>query len=120
MDKRYYVPFETAKMCQANGFPCTDRDMYYMPDGEMIYGYDLRYEEVAHVVPAPTYHEVLDWLENEKRCYIESCTIPSDNGNRKWYCWVKSPSMYENRAPYFCRKDALNEAIMYVLEMLKQ
>jgi len=70
------VPYETAKTLKEKGCP-QDTDYYWMVRGkEEPHGVTLHdkldYEDdwgvgFATFIPAPTYHEAVDWLEG-KRC----------------------------------------------------
>lgn len=72
MDKKFFVPFETAKLLKEKGYPQGDSDMYYNPNGELFTRTELDagYKEeypimIKYYVAAPTYHEVEDWLEGK-------------------------------------------------------
>ena len=69
MDKKFFVPFETAQQLKKKGYSgiC---DYYYAPDKQLYFGVTcvsndtLDYENNG-TVAAPTYHEVVDWLEGK-------------------------------------------------------
>ena len=70
MNTKFYVQFETAKMLKAHGYQQTGSDMYYNPNGELFTRTELEagYNEgypimITYYYAAPTYHEVLYWLE---------------------------------------------------------
>ena len=71
MNKKFFVPFETAKALKANGY---DEECEYFYDEKGMQCYyrttisnsDLFTKQYA----APTYYEVIDWLENCKNVFI--------------------------------------------------
>ena len=81
MKSKFLVPYQTARQLKEKRYPHGDSDMYYTPNGElksqadiyadctdndpMMYSYFL----ITYHIAAPTYHEVVDWLE-EKGIYI--------------------------------------------------
>ena len=100
MDSKYFVPFETAKQLKEKGYP---------------QGWELE----DHCA-APTYHEVVDWLE-EKGIYLHcySPTRVQDIGqytagvfNSNTNDWGTCKSVYSTR------EEALNAAILKALEMI--
>lgn len=65
-------------------------------------------------IAAPTYHEVVDWLEGRKvRIYAEYC-------NGWWYGFIDNSETMEIEATvrYQTREEALNDGILKALEML--
>lgn len=128
MNSKFFVPYATAKMLRANRYPQSDSDMYYTPNGElksqadiyadltdndpMMYSYFLTTYHIA----APTYHEVVDWLEEKHNCYI-SIMYFSFRINK----WVTTIECGDNTATLNeenTREEALNAAILKALEML--
>ena len=125
MNTKFYVPFETAKMLKKAGYPQSDSDMYYNPNGELktrielIAGYDEDFPTMIkyrykYYYAAPAYCEVLDWLAG-KKIYIEiSCTAKG-----KWYCYMwEGNSAIDATCHYLTREQAYNAAIIRVLEEL--
>lgn len=121
MDKKFFVPFETAKALKKKGYPQGDSDMYYNPNGELFTRAELDegYKEdypimITYYFAAPTYYEVVDWLEGRKvRIYAEYC-------NGWWYGFIDNSETMEIEATerYQTREEALNEGILAALEML--
>ena len=100
MNAKYFVPFETAKQLKEKGYP---------------QGWELE-----DYCAAPTYHEVVDWLE-EKGIYLHcySPTRVQDIGqytagvfNSNTNDWGTCKSVYSTR------EEALNAAILKALEMI--
>lgn len=135
MNAKFFVPYATAKMLRANGYPQSDSDMYYTPNGElksqadiyadltdndpMMYSYFLTTYHIA----APTYHEVLDWLQ-EKGIRIE-VRVAYQFREKQWswcgYVYIVEDEDYETSqlADWSStREGALNAAIIRALEML--
>ena len=131
MNAKYFVPFETAKQLKEKGYPQAWADMYYSTSSsELLYkdatpdiivtgikDFDNYY---VHYFAAPTYHEVVDWLE-EKGIYLHcySPTRVQDIGqytagvfNSNTNDWGTCKSVYPTR------EEALNAAILEALEMI--
>lgn len=118
MDKKFFVPFETAKKLRKKGYPqendsFQECDLYYYDDGELEAGIAIDTEELDDCFYAPTYHEVLDWLQGKGvRIYAEYCEQWAgfiDNGETK---------EVETTAMYPTREEALNAGILKALKKL--
>ena len=61
MDKKFFVPFETARQLKEKGYPQDKSDYGYFDNGDShpLIMFPADNFDCA----APTYHEVLDWLE---------------------------------------------------------
>lgn len=124
MNAKFYVPFETAKILKERGYP-EYTDIFYDANGCLANTFARSNYDAPIVLPviaAPTYHEVVDWLE-EKGIYI-TCYAPllkpvdrygisvfnsnTDNTNDLGLC----------REAYPTREDALNAGILKALEMI--
>lgn len=116
MNKKFIVPFETAKALKEKGYNgiC---DYYYEPDKELYLGVlvsNMDYEDCGNC-SAPTYHEVVDWLE-EKGFPIEiSCIKEYADSKWMWLCCVAYAAVTKI---YSTREEAINEAILRALETL--
>lgn len=122
MKSKFHVPFETAKALKEKGYNSLC-DCYYEPDKELYLGVlvsNMDYEDCGNFA-APTYHEVVDWLE-EKGIYITTCIDMLEvcgSGKIKWACFIfpfggKETSIGGKHT----REEALNAAILEALEML--
>lgn len=126
MDKKFFVPYQTAQLLKEKGYPQEDSDMYYTPNGElksqadiyadrtdndtMMYSYFLTTYHIA----APAYCEVLDWLVG-KKIYIDI----DNTAKCKWYCYMwEGSSAIGATGQYFTREQAYNAAIVRALEEL--
>lgn len=116
MDNKFYVPQETAEKLKEAGYPV---------------------EQIAHSLLEPwqdapiTYHEAVDWLESKglyidygtyscynnvtkehKMTYIAhvSIYVPHLHGSKDWY----------QTKTYDSREEALDEAILAAIDILKQ
>ena len=136
MNAKYFVPFETAKQLKEKGYPQAWATMYYGTfDGETILLTDR--ESASCVVEgdedspvfedwsesyyaAPTYHEVVDWLEGKGMCII--CYAPTiRQPNRRYKASVFIDNTIDWRicnTTYPTREEALNAAILEALEMI--
>lgn len=64
MDAKFFVPFETAKLLKEKGYPQESDYMYCA--GERHWRHLTLYQmNKINAVAAPTYHEVVDWLEGK-------------------------------------------------------
>ena len=138
MDKKFFVPYQTAKLLKEKGYD-TKVSFYYTTDGVLkshaafdreawdgdpcLLDYsnsDLKkwYRE-ENYISAPTYHEMLDWLEG-KGIYI-TCYAPLskpvgmyaisvfDSNTNDWgMCGIIYPT----------REEAINAGILKAFKML--
>ena len=122
MNKKFYVPFETAKILKKAGYLQSGSDMYYNPNGELFTrteleaGYNEEYPiMITYYYAAPAYCEVLDWLVG-KRIYIDI----DSTAKAKWYCYMwEGSSTIGATVDYIDREQAINVAIVRVLEELQ-
>lgn len=120
MNNKFFVPFETARALKEKGYPQESDYMYC--DGERHWRHLTLYQmNKINAVASPTYHEVVDWLE-EKGIYVTTCIDMLEvcgSGKIKWGCFIfpfggKETSIGGKHN----REEALNEAIKEALEML--
>lgn len=115
MKSKFLVPFDTAQLLKEKGYNSLCF-CYYSPDKELYLGILVRnmdYKDCGNC-SAPTYHEVVDWLEGRKvRIYAEYC-------NGWWYGLIDNSETMEVEATvrYQTREEALNDGILKALEML--
>ena len=122
MNKKFYVPFETAKMLKKADYPQAGSDMYSNPNGELFTrteleaGYNEEYPiMITYYYAAPAYCEVLDWLVESKEICIDIEVLL----NGKWVCSLwdkKSEFTIGETLEYPAREQAINAAIVKVLE----
>ena len=130
MNKKFYVPFETAKMLKKAGYPQAGSDMYYNPNGELktqvelIAGYKEDYPiMITYYYATPAYCEMLDWLDG-KGIYVSAFLSIGETDNKDTYkIWWKSfidvPNHEEQSSGvYSTREEALNNGIIKALKML--
>lgn len=119
MDAKFFVPFDTAQQLKKKGYPNNTEMLYDNETGELISSAayaNPKYwigDKYMYLIAAPTYHEVLDWLEGKGvRIYAEYCEQWAgfiDNGETK---------EVEATAIYPTREEAINEAIKAALHMI--
>ena len=123
MDSKFFVPFETAKLCKEKGYPQVYADCYYRDtenNWEMIVSQYTPTEvrigrtQNQEYIAAPTYHEVVDWLEG-KGIYI-SIMYFSKQG-KTWNATVEG-NMQALVFGKTTREEALHAAILHALEMI--
>ena len=119
MNKKFYVPFETAKMLKAQGYPQNGSDMYYNLDGDLgALDNHIMQCTIEHYYAAPAYCEVLDWLV-EKEIYIDvdRCTERVIK-TTIWYCFILCKDKLKGAiiTGYPTREQAINAAIIRALE----
>ena len=123
MNAKYFVPFETAKKLKEKGYPQEFADWYYHESADELAFVHNRYvpERVVTGKPtelgiwyiaAPTYHEVVDWLEGK------GIMIGTGKARGKWYCSIDSDTDDLTTELYPTREEALNAAILVALSMI--
>lgn len=120
MKSKFLVPFETAQLLKEKGYNSLC-DCYYEPDKELYLGIlvsNMDYEDCGNC-SAPTYHEVVDWLEGKGLCITcgeplvkqfasqYTATVLNNNTNEWCMCGI-----------YPTREETLNVGILKALEML--
>lgn len=131
MESKYFVPYETAKLLKEKGYDekisfaynkdkelirrvgsldMNNTDWNKLHDIERIYSGYMYLPRIS----APTYHETLYWLE-KKGIMIGT---EYDFNTKSWKASIvtKTNCMSLENMPY--REYALNEAIVYVLELM--
>lgn len=113
MNKKFIVPFDTARQLREKGYD-VDCYSYYTQNGKLYHDtftLNNKWIRMGRFL-APTYHEVVDWLE-EKGYLIETMCIRYES-NVVWFCRVaqKDTNIYPTR------EQALNASIITALEML--
>lgn len=140
MKSKFFVPFKTAKLLKEKGYPQEGATMYYdtfsggdinlITDREcvscVVEGNDRHplFKRLSELyIAAPTYHEVLDWLE-ENGIYITTLwnigeTDKEDTYEIWWKCFVDI-TLHEEQVTsvYHTREEALNAGILAALKML--
>ena len=126
MDARFYVPYETAQLLKEKGYEA-ETDYYYSKETKSItLLHDLKNEWYpdslqiiidTRYIPAPTYHEVLDWMY-AKGYVIYARTVTDINSN--WFAVINSENDVCKfpRGYWNAREDALNAAILETLKRL--
>ena len=126
MNAKFFVPFETAQLLKEKGYPQESDYMYCA--GERHWRHLTLYQmNKINAVAAPTYHEVVDWLEGKgiyvtldwvSLKYVETLqgTIEETFG---WEGDVKRLHVdWRVTDDYPTREQAINAAILIALEML--
>ena len=136
MNNKFFVPFETAKLLKEKGYPQERATMYYdtlsggislITDREcvscVVEGNDRHplYNRLSKLyIAAPTYHEVVDWLQ-EKGIYIcieVSLVHSGDFVFCSYIDWIGNINQETHVGTYPAREQALNAGILKALEML--
>ena len=121
MNKKFFVPFETAQLLKEKGYPQDKSDYGYFDNGDShpLIMFPADNFDCA----APTFHEVLDWLEG-KRIRVEvRMGYRQKTGQWLWcgFVYVVEDEDYEtSQLVDWCstREEALNDGILAALEML--
>lgn len=136
MNTKFFVPFDTAKLLKDKGYDI-EISFYYTTDEVLKShaGFDReawdgdpclldfsnsdlqKWYSEENYIAAPTYHEVLDWLE-DKGIIIESTKRWTEN-----YCYVWSSGIirHDNLIKTCIgetREEAFNKAIIYALKLI--
>lgn len=129
MDAKFFLPFETAKLLKEKGYPQEGATMYYdtfsggetnlitdrecvscIVDGNVRHPLFNRLSKLY--IAAPTYHEVLDWLEGKG--YPVEIMLSIECLELKWFCAAERII-----TPNFdTREEAINACILAALKML--
>ncbi len=121
MDKKFFVPYKTAQQLKEKGYPQDKSDYGYFDNGDShpLIMFPADNFDCA----APTYHEVVDWLQ-EKGIRIE-VRVAYQFREKQWswcgYVYVVEDEDYEtSQLADWCstREQALNASILKALEML--
>ena len=118
MNKKFFVPFETAKVLKEKGYNCMC-DYYYAPDKQLYFGVtrvsnDTLDFENNGTIAAPTYHEVLDWLEKKGYPIESACLRDFADHDIMWVCGC---DLTVSKI-YPTREEAFNDVILDVLKTL--
>lgn len=119
MNSKFFVPFETAKLLKEKGYPQAYVDMYYDGNGSLIPPIAMLSDNddlVQPIIAAPTYHEVVDWLEGKKKFIFAEYR---GYATYDWGCFIRDENKdfdYIHASP--TREEALNAAILQALEMI--
>lgn len=108
MNEKFYVPFRTAEKLKAKGYN-EECERFYNNFGM------LTTEPKGSKIAAPTYHEVIDWLERKGIRAFAHYYL--DNG--KWVYVIEDfKQLQDNAGFYNTREEALNAAILKALELI--
>lgn len=115
MNSKYFVPFETAKALKEKGYP-QEIDVIHF-DGRIVHR-NLSTEQMAIlcIVAAPTYHEVVDWLEGKGIILVTDAK--RYRGGLIYWCNIGWGVKFEETDEFPTREEALNAAILRALEMI--
>ncbi len=117
MNTKFFVPYETAKALKEKGYNEEHKDWYDSEGNLWSNDYnDITNSELAEIhYSAPTYHEVLDWLDGKGIRVFAHYYI--DNG--KWVYVIEDFKRLQDNAGFFhTREEALNAAILKALELI--
>lgn len=137
MNKKFFVPFNTARQLKEKGYPQKLATMYYdtFSGGEIslitdrecvscvVDGNDRHplYNRLSKLyIAAPTYHEVVDWLE-EKGIYICIEVLLEKRGEfvfSSYIDWIGNINQETHVGTYPTREEALNAGILAALKKL--
>lgn len=124
MNKKFIVPFDTARQLTEKGYD-VDCYSYYTQNGKLYHDtftLNNKWIRMGRFL-APTYHEVVDWLEG-KGIYVSAFLSIGETDKEDTYkIWWKSfidipPHEEQSSAVYSTREQALNASILKALEML--
>ena len=121
MKEKFYVPFGTAQRLKANGYN-EECERFYNNFGMLtpkpIVNNNKHLDHIYHdmkMYSAPTYHEVIDWLESRGIRVFAHYYL--DNG--KWVYVIEDFKRLQDNAGFFnTREEALNAAILKALELI--
>lgn len=121
MNKKFFVPFETAKALKEKGYPNNTEMLYDNETGELISSAayaNPKYwigDKYMYLIAAPTYHEVADWLWKKGK-FIFAEYRAYENDWAGFIGEINGEMKYLTEFP--TREEALNAGILAALEML--
>lgn len=119
MNSKFFVPFETAKALKEKGYNEECRVWYDIKGRLCSNVNDIINSDMAEThYSAPTYHEVIDWLEG-KDIYIS--VIANFNHHTlafEYYCHITNHIGDIPTEEHPTRKEALNAVILKALELI--
>ena len=118
MNSKFFVPYQTARQLKEKGYNgmC---DYYYAPDKQLYFAVTcvsndtLDYENNG-TIAAPTYHEVMDWLEKKGYPIESACLRDFADHDIMWVCGCD----IHVSGIYPTREEAFNDVILDLLKML--
>lgn len=137
MNRKFFVPFDTARQLREKGYPQKLATMYYdtFSGGEIslitdrecvscvVDGNDRHplYNRLSKLyIASPTYHDVVDWLE-EKGIYICIEVLLEKRGEfvfSSYIDWIGNINQETHVGTYPTREEALNAGILAALKKL--
>ena len=111
MNEKFFVPYNTAQKLKANGYN-EECDRFYDNSGT------LTTEPKGSKIAAPTYHEVIDWLELSNiriSIFVEHLFGTRFFENK---CKLNVLGTEFCTMGYNTREEALNAAILKALELI--
>lgn len=133
MNAKYFVPYETAKALKEKGYPQITDYVFFLEEIVLNCTDDERCMEVSGMIAAPTYHEVVDWLEGKNKLLNIEILCGNNPITKQRYYYGKISVCEEaeqngmrvsNKSKstvYRCentREEALNAAILKALELI--
>lgn len=121
MNKKFIVPFDTARQLREKGYD-VDCYSYYTQNGKLYHDtftLNNKWIRMGRFL-APTYHEVVDWLE-EKGIYICIEVLLEKRGEfvfSSYIDWIGNINQETHVGTYPTREEALNAGILAALKKL--
>ncbi len=119
MKDKFFVPYETAKALKEKGYPQEIDKIFF--DGRIVTRHiGIKHMNTLNIVAAPTYHEVVDWLESSDIVVIADLDITNNGVTDKWVgmWWTNNKQERKGTDCFNTREEALNAAILKALELI--
>ncbi len=117
MDAKFFVPYETAKLLKEKGFPQEIDKIFF--DGRIVTrNIGIKHMDTLNIVAAPTYHEVLDWLESKEIYVSVSIDLNFHKREMEYNGYITSYAGEWSSEEFTSREEALNAAILKALELI--
>lgn len=116
MDAKFLVPFETARQLKEKGYDVNCYN-YYTQNGELYCGVFPMNNNLVRIgcCTAPTYHEVLDWLQEKGKIIFAEYRVYENY----WAGFIRGINgEMEYLTEFPTREEALNEGILAALKKL--
>lgn len=117
--KKLFAPFDIAQEVKALGFNDICLGVFFTTDGEFWELTDISHFEVLDEIydfgkeftlKAPTYHQVIDWMQEKYDIYIGRTGYNDRKTPKRWVYHVDD---------YYVQDQSFDGAIRYAIELIK-
>jgi hypothetical protein len=123
MNRKFIVPFDTAKILKEAGCDCVVSH-YYRPNGDLELAIGaVSNSKTSMAIAAPAYCELIEWFEWHNIVFDLEVTFSSALPGLSYYCYIKTFDKWSMKNITETKfhptpEDALNEAVLKAMELL--